>query len=212
MKHISKGLLIAIISAMIGLNIYLGLRIQKHTELSELQLLQLSSELRQHQERASKVEDLLMYQYQSKDTVFDSELSIKLWDGSQEQIAMLASKGPYLVLRFSELQCQTCVELEKENLKKWQEETGVQNILLWGNFGHPNAPKIYKQGHELNHPLYNVPVSSVPLSVEAFNIPYYFVLDKDLRIHSVFIPDKFAQNLSTRYLETIYSSFFQQPK
>lgn len=57
---------------------------------------------------------------------------------------------------------------------------------------------------KLNIPIYILPSNNLGIQIEKQNnIPYYFVLNNDLEIRNVFIPDKEKRDLTKEYLRMI---------
>jgi len=111
-----------------------------------------------------------------------------------------------LVCRFSEFYCESCVSFSLQMILGHIESIGVKNVLFLGN--HRNN-KIFNQTKPLyridDKKTYNTPFFNIP--VEEIGHPYFFVLDSNLQISNVFIPNKTLPNISNEYLENIKSIF-----
>ena len=155
------------------------------------------------EEELSFVKFNLFENFSSFESALPIDTKLTLWNREVSGLALLTRQGPVCVLRFSERQCQTCVELEMEQLNILADEIGMSRIALWGDFTSPNSPKIFKQVHGVELDLYRVPLNSLPFSFESLGRPYYFILHPNGRASSFFIPDKYQQHLSHEYLEQI---------
>ena len=111
-----------------------------------------------------------------------------------------------LVCRFSKTHCASCVNFAIQILQNWTDSIGRENILFLGN--HRNN-RIFKR----EIPLYGIRDMRVfnsytfNIPVEELGFPYYFILDRNLQISNVFIPDKATPNITTNYLENVNKKF-----
>ena len=53
-------------------------------------------------------------------------------------------------------------------------------------------------------------VSNMELPIDAAGVPHYFILDKDMKIHDVFVPDRLNPAVTDVYLERIVQKWFQE--
>jgi hypothetical protein len=54
--------------------------------------------------------------------------------------------------------------------------------------------------------VYNV--SDLNIQADSTGLPYYFILDRNLNISNIFIPNKSAPDLTNNYLKTITNRYF----
>lgn len=112
-----------------------------------------------------------------------------------------------LVCRFSQMHCESCVNSAIQNFKEWVKTSGVQNVMFLG--GHLNN-RIFKR----TIPLYGIQgmkvynASSLNIPAEELGYPYFFILDHNLQISNVFVPDKGQPALTKIYLEEIQERFY----
>jgi hypothetical protein len=114
-----------------------------------------------------------------------------------------------LVCRFSELHCESCVNFSIQLFRQWSDSIGTDNMLFLGTYRNNkifNRTKPLYDIHNLN--VYNIPKLNIP--VEEFGYPYYFVLNTDLTISNVFIPDKATPNITNNYLKIINERYFRE--
>ena len=126
-------------------------------------------------------------------------LSLKeLFKDKQEQL---------LVCRFSQMHCESCVNSSIQILRNRIDSIGTNKVVFLGN--HRNN-KIFNRVIPLykiqDMRVYNCPAINIP--VEKLGYPYYFILDKNLQISNVFVPDKAKPNITNKYLENICKRFW----
>ena len=141
--------------------------------------------------------DLQLENILIKDSLGNTQSISEIFDEEQKYL---------LVCRFSDLHCESCVNYSIKMMNHWIDSIGPNNVLFLGN---------YKNNRIFNRvkPLYgirdlrtfNTPAFDIP--VEELGYPYYFLLDRNLQIVNVFIPDKATPKISNEYLKNIKTKF-----
>ena len=114
-----------------------------------------------------------------------------------------------LVCRFSKMQCESCINFAIQTILNQINTVGKDNVLFLGT--HRNS-RIFNQ--EIGH--YNLQnmnvcnIETLDIPVERLNFPYYFILNSDMVISNVFVPDKAAPSVTMNYLETIHKRYFSK--
>ena len=111
-----------------------------------------------------------------------------------------------LICRFSQSHCESCVDFSIQFLKERIDIIGRNNLIFLGN--HRNNFIFFKTVtmydiHDLR--VYNCP--TINIQAEELGFPYYFVLNSDLQISNVFVPDKSEPHIANEYLENIGKRF-----
>ncbi len=121
-----------------------------------------------------------------------------IWENGQEQI---------LVCRFSELHCQSCVNSSIKMLLLWADPIGRNNLLFLGAYRNNRILNRTKYIYDIQDLItYNTPALNIP--AEELGYPYFFVLNKDMTVTNLFVPDKANSAITNNYLELIYNRFF----
>lgn len=118
-------------------------------------------------------------------------------------------KKTVLVIRINELHCSDCVNFilhKVDRLSKELKLTG--HILVLASYRNPTVLRIMQNKQETPMPFYNAGQQAIPLPVEKVKFPYCFILDRDLTVRHVFVPDKAAAALSNQYLQGISKRYF----
>jgi len=112
-----------------------------------------------------------------------------------------------LVYRFTQLNCNTCVEMEMPKLKKLAKKTGKDKIILLVSFSSTKELKIISNKYKIDFQMYNIDLDAINyLPIEELNVPYCYIR-KEKNIHSVFIPNKALPELSFAYYDRVAESF-----
>lgn len=115
-----------------------------------------------------------------------------------------------LVLRYSELNCNDCIEAEIDVLLKNKEKL-TSPIFFLAYYQNKRDLFVYykkfkKKGLK-NIKMYLLSDKGLNIPADKLNMPYYFCIDKTLRMNNFFIPQKNKQILSESYLITTSKNF-----
>ncbi|MFV0506587.1 MAG: hypothetical protein ACK5L5_07750 [Bacteroidales bacterium] len=87
-----------------------------------------------------------------------------------------------------------------EVLQKQGNTIGKENILILGNYRNNRIFYRTMEEYNIDYPnIYNT--NSLDIPAETIDYPYFFILDKDLKISNVFVPDKGLPNITIEYLD-----------
>lgn len=118
---------------------------------------------------------------------------------------------PKLIYRFSELHCDSCIIHEFENLRRKivKEELDQNNIIILCYYEDPRNLNIFKRINKLqNFEIFNLMNNNIgDLVIDSMGVPYFFVIDNELKIDNTFIPLKEANQRTNNYLEKVSSIF-----
>lgn len=131
----------------------------------------------------------------------DKDIEIHNEKGENVKISHLLS-GPVLVLRYSELNCQSCVD----DLIKFLLTHGSfneNNTLILSYYRELDYLNKFKRMNPLNVQIYNT--KSLGLPPDTLNVPYLFVLDDQLMTQNVFIPEE-SDTLALKYYLTFVAN------
>ena len=122
--------------------------------------------------------------------------------GDTVNISELASNGPVLIYRCSDIHCSSCVDNELAILKKYFLNYPEKvNILCW--YEHESYANTFIRSNLLKFPFYKTPIRTLSLDKDLYDRPYYFVLCPNMDIKNIFIPDSNFPELSALYLENM---------
>lgn len=121
-----------------------------------------------------------------------------------DNLTRIVADGPILVLRIKEGQCQSCVIFSMLKLETFFRESPL-NIVVLANYHDLNSLKIANRVMNRNKtPFYNVRDFGV---LDELNAPYFFILEKDLSITNVFVPEKAFPDVTNQYFDAIKYNF-----
>lgn len=151
----------------------------------------------------------ILNQFKSEHRKLNSQ--IKIWDSREKLLLsdMLVNRSkPIFIFRYSELQCQDCINAQIVVLKEFVNKVGSENVMILANYQYDKNLYLFKRMNQIED--INVyQVDSLNLDVEKLNVPYVFVLHNDMRTQFVFIPDKDFPELYIEYYNTIEDLFYR---
>lgn len=113
-----------------------------------------------------------------------------------------------LVLNFSELNCNTCVDEQLKYLNEYADSIGTSNVLIFVTCNDYSHMRRLKKMNKVKFELFNLG-DSLNNVIKDIGFPYFFVIDKSLRVNSIFIPEKGNKSLTYNYLDNILKNYYQ---
>jgi hypothetical protein len=119
-------------------------------------------------------------------------------------------KANSLVLRFSELNCEECINAEIDALVNKKDKIKKNVILITYYQDRRNMFVFYKDFQNkglANIKMYLLPNEALLIPMDKLNIPYYFCVNSNLKMNNFFIPQKNKPTLSKVYLDYTLKRF-----
>ena len=138
-------------------------------------------------------------------------MKIKGSDSNEILLGNVVGERPKLIFRFSELNCTTCVDSQFYMIKKYQQIVGASNIIILTSSNSERNAFLFNRDEHLQCPVYSVPFDELGLPIEDLNIPYYFIVDKDLTAKLIHIPAKELPLFTDEYFSVLIKRFFRKP-
>jgi len=117
---------------------------------------------------------------------------------------LLSKKKAILVYRYSDHHCGECIDFGMIKLHKLSEE--MDNIIILASYDNDREMKISHRKYNSNIPICNVREGYIELKAEKMSVPYFFMVDSNMQISNVFIPEKTIPSMTTKYFNAIKSS------
>ena len=114
------------------------------------------------------------------------------------------SKKHFLVCRFSEYDCEQCVDYAIQKAYESVKNLSLNlEIILLGNYEDSHALKAYCSNisKSVTASVYNFPGRLFP--IDENGNPYFFVTDNSLKVYDVFSPDKMDVAMTDTYFELL---------
>lgn len=144
--------------------------------------------------------------YRANGIMIDSMLQLKTEKNKDILMKELVGEHSKLVFRYSQLHCNVCVDQEVKFLKDLIDEIGDENILILAHYDSFRNLSLFKRTNQVSTKVFNI--KDIKLPIEEYNIPYYFVVNKDLHISDVMIPTKYLPERTQSYLEFVKEKYY----
>lgn len=203
-----------IIGIVVTLNIGLVYLVKQQSKANQIQQAFLSQQVQQKTNK-KEVNDLIANKYWWELNSQGQRLSSLqvtgdlLEDQSPHSLADLIGQDHKLVMRYSELHCDVCVDETMKQLKRFTEEIGQDQVLLISSYANPRDMYTFKRLNQIQLPLYNLGEQKLDLRAEEADVPYLFVIGPDQKVDLVFLAYKEAPELLSRYLNIVKGKYFQ---
>lgn len=147
----------------------------------------------------------------SENTCFSISPTLQLTGENNNEIRLseIINRNHTLVFRYNELACSDCVYKEMGNLKELAKEIGDKNIIILASYKNQRDLYVTKRVNGINLQVYNIEQNSLDNNIDNYNIPYMFILDKDLKPHNLFIPNKYSISSTDNYFRDISKYFIR---
>ncbi|MCF6407498.1 hypothetical protein L3C95_31690 [Chitinophaga filiformis] len=115
----------------------------------------------------------------------------------------------YLVVRFSEINCETCVESIFSVLDA-SKAIDSNRVIVLADFRSEAYLRTFVRLNTIRFPIFKYPATNSFLHADALGYPYLFVADKDGLAHDFFLPVKEDRERTIAYLDRIKPLFNAQ--
>ena len=157
-----------------------------------------------------KVEMLLnniYYQGESEGAVMDGALQTESESGDVSSLAALVSGKPLLFLRYSQLNCNLCVDHSLNYLKTIADSIGSDNIVILASYNTMRELALFKRVNQIRFPVYRIEDNSLGIPADKYSFPFLFITNKSLTATHLHIPDKDVPQLDRILLSVITRRF-----
>jgi hypothetical protein len=184
------------------------------TKTGNSTITKLVSNLAKLEQVISTKEDLLnMFENDIQLMLFSENFRIKIEEiigegNAQTTFSSIISDKPKLFLRYSELNCHTCVDIQFEALKEFGKKIGNENIILLASYKSDGDLNSFMRINKINFKVFNI--RNLGLPIERANTPFYFIADGSGFVKLVFVPRKEYPKLYEKYFEIITKRFFEK--
>lgn len=114
-----------------------------------------------------------------------------------------------LVLRYSVLDCKSCIDSLFSQLSNIEKFVGINNIIVFTYYNQIRHFVVSARLNQIHYDIYQIPDNDFFIPEDKLGMPYFFLIDKDLSVQDVFvIKDYFTQKKEiTSYLEHVAYQF-----
>jgi hypothetical protein len=151
----------------------------------------------------AKIKELSMIGLRLPNVIIDGEFG-------PVSIKDVIRQSEKFIFRFSQLNCSSCLDYQLSMLKKYSNEIGAENIIIVASCPEYRQLKVYTQ--EINPAIKIFTIKEKGfgnLPVEKDNIPYYLIVDSNLRITHSFVPLLEEHQLTNLFYKEALTKYFK---
>ena len=160
----------------------------------------------QHQIKLLK--EMTIQQFSSSNIELPEDIVFTTIDNKKIKLKELINKHPKLVFRFSERNCNSCIEFVLEEIEKFSKRVGKNNIAIIASYKDLKNLLLFKDTYKCDFEIYNL--DNFQFSIEELNLPFLFVIDDQYFSRAVFTPDSQFPVLLDNYLSSIKINYFMK--
>ena len=127
-------------------------------------------------------------------------------NGDSITLSNLVGKKPKLFFKYSELNCNVCVDAQLAFLKTFIKNYGEENLIMISSYKFHKTVYQFKILNNIRSEIYNI--NFLDPSIDNLNVPYYFILDDTYIPKMMFIPEKTFTEDTEAYFKKIQNMYF----
>lgn len=132
---------------------------------------------------------------------FPDDIVIEDPQNNQLFIDSIIDNCPKLVLRYSSLNCHTCIDSLVTNAQKLSQVLGRDNICIFAKYHSDSDFRVFWRTNNNYFRIFQV--ESQITRLDSINKPYMFVLNSDNSISHLFLPHKEIPEMTKWYLDVV---------
>lgn len=135
---------------------------------------------------------------------------IILLNNNQKKVKLSSLVGgkEKLVFKFSPSNCSTCIQSGFAALRKIAKNISNDQIIIITDKTNRREIRALANSMNLDYPIYLADDKDFNNILQKENIPFTFIIDKDLRMKDLFIPMKELPDYSDMYYRIIWKKYF----
>lgn len=200
-------LVLSVIVVLMILNIYLLFQLQVTKMSVQSNEKEYNRVLNEEKRSSWLMFKNMLFQYQDEGILLD-DLKLVPYDSSDPfSISSLVDNDTKLFFRFKETNCIICVNKFMEVLKNIPDSFPIEHLVILCGYENFHEYRVFVTKNNMKMKVFNI--DELPnLIVEEINEPYFFVLNKNLRIQNIYIPDKNNAENVNRYLSCLKGKYW----
>lgn len=141
--------------------------------------------------------------FKISNSYFPDDFQLMDAEGVNVSIRKLTKSGLKIVFRFTELNCESCIDSLIPKVRNLSNKIGSENVICIISYSSPNATKILKERYNMKNEFYFVDSQTLKQTyVEHLNNPYFFILWNN-RTKFIYMPDQITPVKTDDYLSLV---------
>lgn len=146
---------------------------------------------------------ILYKQMETENTRLDGSILLEDEYGQKLSLKDLVIDRPLVILHYSELHCNLCIDYSLEYCKRLADSVGNENIAIIAEYKNSSDLILFKRINQLSIDVYRLNGEGLGLPIEKYMVPYLFITDHTLIAKHVHVPDKDISILHNVFVSTI---------
>lgn len=113
-----------------------------------------------------------------------------------------------IVCRISQYDCESCTDYALEKIVQKTRKWGMKLIVL-ADYRNPREVGLFRSRHSGADQIDYYMMGRADLPIEEVGMPYYFVLDSQMKVNDVFVPVELLPDLTNRYFAKLERKYSQ---
>lgn len=139
-------------------------------------------------------------------TSINADASVLDIYGCKKNISKIVTDN-MLILRYSEMNCDVCVDSLISKLDLYMDSVGIENIALFTTSQNKGYIRRFKKVNKIKFDIYDIGLKLDSVLTD-IGVPYFFVLSRNRRVNNMFVPQSEYIDLTDKYLHSIYMKYW----
>lgn len=135
-------------------------------------------------------------------------ITIEDFNNKTYQLKELINERSKLIFMFSELNCQTCIDMQLPNIEQLSKDIGAENIILLASYSNKRDLFQFARINRIKLEIYNFDKNDIQIPIIDSNVPFFFIINSNLTSNCFFIPEKSLPKHTISYLNIVKHRFF----
>ncbi len=199
--------IIFVVIVLMVLNVYLLFQLQ-NTRMSAQFIIEKYDKTLNEEKRSSWLMFRnMLFQYQDE-AIQLADFKLTPYDSCDSfAVSSLVNNGTKLFFRFKETDCTMCINKFMEVLKNIPDNFPMERLVILCGYENFHEYRVFVTKNNMKMKVFNI--DKLPgLITEEINEPYFFVLNKELKIQNIYIPDKNNTENLNRYFLCLISKYW----
>lgn len=201
-KNTSKRIYILFLGSLLILVIALAINNRKQEKQLQITI----NQAKQIQSHLLALKHSVKTSHQSNEKML-RDIGVEDSKHQKYPLSEIIGKEPKLVLVTTELNCEPCVNLGIEHIRKFIENVGKEQVIVLVSYNNFRNYYLFDRTAKLSCKVYNIKEGALNLPADKLNLPYFIKINPGLKTSRVFIPVKGFDKPTDDYFKVMTKTF-----
>lgn len=196
-----SSIILILVLCNIGLIVNIGSRNERHKRMAESLML--------INKYYYILENNSLFQFKYNDRIL-SDFIIMDVNNTPHNLSSIFNGDEFkLILKVSNKNCTPCIDIELENLYRMSERIGMNKIIVLCEYDNIREFSAYFKTFQYPFACFYTESGNFHDILEQENVPFVFIMDRNLRIRNLFIPSKDLTDYSNTYYSIMAEKYWK---